>query len=548
MKLVTPEQMREMDRRTIQEVGLPGPLLMERAAMGGVDVLLRLLTTSGKAAQPAHSGARVGILCGPGNNGGDGLAMARLLAARGLLPTIFLLGAPASMTPDAALNLQIARNLDLDIRDLSSEPDDQIPRRLTAWAEQTPGAPPPTAWCDAMLGTGVTRAIEGRYRAAIECVDTLRTRLHTPVLAVDIPTGIDAHTAKILGCALRADATATFGYAKLGQTQYPGRAFCGELEVIDIGIPTSVADQVGFAAEWLDEAWAQEHSTRRPRDYHKGKSGRLLLLAGSHEKAGAAFLAARGALHSGAGLLTVGTHEEVVARVATALPEAMAAHMLADVPDGALYERLAEQVDQFDAVGMGPGVGTSDGTLQQLQVLLESETPFLVLDADALTVLANFDDYEMLRDAATRHPDRPTRVVLTPHPGEMARLCHCNTDEVTAAPTQKAQQLARETQCIVVLKTATTVIAHPDGRLAINRSGNPGMATGGVGDVLTGVIAARLAEAHAAGARSVFELVCLSVFAHGAAGDRAAQKLGERGMGASDLAAQLAAVWSALES
>lgn len=517
MKLVTPDEMREMDRRTIEEVGIPGVVLMERAALGAVQALYEYL--------PGGSVGRIGVLCGGGNNGGDGLAMARMVANDGFQPVVVLMSSADSLDGEAADNLEIVRNLALPIVELGDCEPDEARRQLDELGYCV-------AWCDALLGTGLDRDVEGRYAAGIDFLNA-----QPLVFSVDIPSGINATTGQVMGCAVDADATATFGEVKLGQAVYPGRHHCGDLHVVDIGIPTSVVAQVGHRAELIDEDWTFLRMTGRPANYHKGDSGKLLILAGSHEKTGAALLATRAALRSGGGLITVGTHEAVIPRVATTLNEAMAAELLADVPDDNCDERLRQFLEQVDAVGMGPGMGTSDGAMQALEAVLESEVSSAVFDADALTLLAKGRDFEALRAFAGG-----ANAVLTPHPGEMARLCGCAIAEVTADTVGKACDLAERTGCIVVLKTAATVVAAPDGRVCVNSSGNPGMSTGGVGDVLTGVITARLAEA----SEEAFDAVCLAVYAHGVAGDAAATELGERGMGAVDLAEQLPQVWKQL--
>lgn len=549
MKFVTPKLRREMDRRTVETVGLPGHLFMEHAAMGAAHVLLRAIEDAFGPHKPGEGRTRsIGILCGGGRNGGDGLAMARILAQYHFTPVIVLLRAVDLLPPDTALNLHVARNLGFEIHDFSGVTAESIHPRLTQIHAAHTRSGDLVAWCDALVGSGLKENLHGLYAEAVAFLNAEYALDRARIIAVDIPTGLSSKTGQVMGIATRAHITATFSFPQVGHLLYPGRELCGELEVLNIGVPAPVSDAVGYAGTALNAAWAQHRIAPRARDAHKGQSGRLLLLAGSNETTGAALLAAQGALRSGAGLLTVGTHTEVLARIAQAIPDAMATHLLAHVPDDGLQERLLERSEVLDAIGIGPGIGTSDGSLQQLNALLHSEAPYLVIDADALTVLAKFNNYEDLRAFSLPTPDAQPRVVLTPHPSEMARLCRCRLSDILAAPVEKAQQLARETGAIVVLKLASTVVAAPDGELAINLSGSPGMATGGTGDVLTGVLTARLAETHASGAAGrVFDVVCLAVYAHGLAGERAAAQLGERGMSAMDLALQLPRVWNDLE-
>jgi NAD(P)H-hydrate epimerase len=518
MRLVTPDEMREMDRQTIEEIGLPGIVLMERAALGAVDALLDHVDE--------ESLERVGILCGGGNNGGDGIAMARILEQRGYETRLAFLSSTDSIDGDAAQNLAVARELGLDFRDFGDLEPEAVDQKLSQLQDCD-------IWVDALLGTGLTGDVRGRYVPAIEFLNDRES-----VFAVDIPSGVSGKTGEQMGVAVDADLTATFGGAKLGQSLYPGRELCGDLHVIDIGIPDAVRAQVGATAEWLDDEWAAHRLDDRPPVYHKGAAGRILAVAGSHEKTGAALLVARGALHGGGGLITVGTTEEVVDRIAPTVNEVMAAEMVDREVDQEADRRLAEFIETVDTVAVGPGLETHDGAIAAVETILESDADRAVLDADALNIVAG-----ELGDETIAHFADEATAVLTPHPGEMARLCDCTTDEVLDHPVECARDYAAEVGAIVVLKMATTIVAAPDGRLAINRSGNPGMATGGMGDVLTGIVAARLAETTG----DAFEDVCLAVYAHGCAGDAAAESRGERGLSATDLSEHLPKIWQRLE-
>lgn len=518
MRLVTPDEMREMDRQTIEQIGLPGIVLMERAALRAVDAVLGYVDETRLE--------RVGILCGGGNNGGDGIAMARMFEQRGYQTRLAFLSSTDSIDGDAGENLEIARELGLDFRDFGDLKPEAVEHHLSE-------LPDCDIWVDALLGTGLTGDVRGRYVPAIEFLNERET-----VFAVDIPSGVSGKTGQKMGVAVDADLTATFGGAKLGQSLYPGRELCGELHVIDIGIPDTVRERVGATAEWLDDEWAADRLDARPPVYHKGAAGQILGVAGSHEKTGAALLVARGSLNGGGGLITVGTTEEVVDRIAPTVNEIMAAEMVDRDADGVAHRRLAEFVETVDTVAVGPGLETHDGAVAAVETILESDVDRAVLDADALNIVA-----DQLGDETIAQFADDATAVLTPHPGEMGRLCDCATDDVLEHPVECARDYAAEVGAIVVLKMATTIVADPEDRLAINRSGNPGMATGGTGDVLTGVVAARLAETTG----DAFEDVCLAVYAHGCAGDAAADSRGERGMSATDLAEQLPAIWERLE-
>lgn len=525
MELVTPDQMAKIDAATIEDVGIPGMVLMERASLGATDYLLDEHADFG-------SGGAV-CLCGSGNNGGDGIAMARHLRAAGIRARIALLGSEDGLDGDARANLNIARSLQIPILEFGEVEESQIGAELETLC-------PVDVWIDALLGTGLDRDVEGRYRAAVEFMN----KRSEPVFSVDIPSGVDGASGRVLGVGVEAKWTATFGCAKIGQALYPGRDRCGKLKVVDIGTPESVIDEVGSEATWLDTEWASDKLGPRAAEAHKGTAGRVFLIAGSVDKTGAALLSARAAMVSGAGLLTVGSSGAVVPRIAPAVPEVMATEVVAPKNAGQKVRNECETnltsfVEWADVVGAGPGMGLDGSAAAVVETLLEDRNnDCLVLDADALTLIAERDLYDLLESAASR-----SDVVLTPHPGEMARLLDCDTSEVVQRPIRAARHLVDRTDCYVVLKMAATIVAGPSGRLAINRSGNPGLATAGAGDVLTGVLTARLAERP----RSVWNAICAGVWAHGFAADKAAATRGFRGLMASDVIDQLPTVWNQME-
>jgi NAD(P)H-hydrate epimerase len=511
MLLVTADQMREMDRRTIEEVGIPGIVLMERAALGAVDALL--------AHFEPHISARIGILCGGGNNGGDGFAMARLLSELGFGVWVGAMRAPSQYSDDAAQNCEILDELGIHVLDLSDVGEDDLVDLL----DTVPGC---EIWVDALFGTGLDRDVEGAYASAIEF---LRTRPR--VFAVDIPSGIHADSGQVMGVAVRASATATFGHPKLGQALYPGREHCGELFPVDIGIPASVTRDVGWEAEYLvGDRWVP----RRNATMHKGDAGRVLLIGGEVGKTGAILMATRAALCSGAGLAIVGTYDENVPLVAPAVQEAMASAVLATTMERSHADNLDDLLEWADVVALGPGMGTHDGAFEVLELALEEEKA-LVIDADGLTLLA---DHRMQLNDIESAP-----LVLTPHPGEAARLCGCSVADILEDPVGRAMEISDDWDAIVVLKGAGTVVAqHDPHRLAVNSSGNPGMATGGMGDALTGMVAAQLCERLPA-----FDAVCNAVWAHGEAADRKSRAVGHRGLTVSALLEELPTVWRDME-
>lgn len=516
--------MREMDRQTIQKAGLLAEVLMERAALAAVSTLR---THFHDILVPKLH--RIAIFCGSGNNGGDGWAIARLLHSDGFQVEVISLSSLDSLQGAAAINCQIAQNLDMSITDLSSSEADSLQASLNALA-------PCDLWIDALLGTGIDRPVDGKFAAAISFLNAQTA----PVFAIDVPSGLDALTGQIQGVCTHADVTVTFAFAKLGLTILPAKEHVGTLYTVNIGIPHQIATSVGFAADYLTSEWAKANLTPRPTDFHKGSAGRVLLLGGSREKSGAIIMTARGALAAGAGLITVGTLDELVPTIAPAIPEAMAATMFAQTFNGACESRLLGALEGLDTVAIGPGMETHDGARTALQIVLESEDlQNLVIDADALNILANGDNDERLREFSSR-----ANVILTPHPGEMARLCRMTVRNLLTAPVHHAQQIAKKTGAIVVLKLATTIIASPDGRLAVNSSGNSGMASGGMGDALTGIIAALLHDT-----KDPFTAACMGVWVHGAAADHAVQHAtGQRALSVTSLLEHLGTIWRSLEA
>jgi len=499
MRLVTPEEMVEMDRRTIEEIGIPGIVLMERAALGAVDVLLDSFEL------PL---GRVGFLCGGGNNGADGMVMARMLDHIGIQCVVVHLSADYS--GDAAIAFDVVNQLELELIDASELEGSELVDRLES-------IPPCDVWCDAMLGTGIDRAVEGRYATAIDFLAG-----QDAILAVDIPSGLCGRRGEILGTGAPADVTVTFGLPKLGQALYPGRDLCGDLVVVDIGIPGHVEDAVGCTANGLVPESIGVYP--RPSAIHKGDAGRVACVGGTLGKTGAILMTAQAALSSGAGLVVVGTDEASTAHIAPAVNEAMAETLIG--PEISHEELERWLVDWADVVAIGPGLGQADDARRALEAASSRRA---VVDADALNMLA--EEPLDLEDA-----------VLTPHPGEAARLLEVSVSEVMEDTLQSARALAERYQAIVCLKTAATVVAAPDGRLAINMTGNPGMASGGMGDALTGILAATACEID-----DLFDASCLAVCVHGWAADLAAASTGHRGLTVSRLLEMLPEVWRLLE-
>jgi NAD(P)H-hydrate epimerase len=517
MEILTGEQMRSVDRRAIDGLGIPGLELMEAAGRGVAEALLR--------DEPSAATNGVVILCGTGNNGGDGLVAARRLAARGVPLRVLLFGRADAVTGDAALNLRAARAAGIAVEEVPDGP---------AWDLAKPAVPGRGVVLDALLGTGVRGGARGVVAAAIAHLASSRAR----VFSVDLPSGVNADTGAIEGPAVRAERTYTLCRPKVALVLEPAAALAGLWSVIPIGIPDHAVAAEGSPFEWLDADAVRPLLPPRPRDAHKGTYGHLLVVAGSLGKAGAAVLAARGALRAGVGLVTAAVPRSSLATVAAAQAEVMT-EALPETRAGCLARsastRILALLRARDALAIGPGLGIAPDTRTALAAVLARRPGSAVLDADGLNAFAP-PGRKSLRLVAGEHP-----LVLTPHPGEAGRLLGTSAAAVQADRPGSARALAEATGAVVVLKGQATVVASPGGALCFNASGNPGMATAGTGDVLTGVIGALLARGLPAR-----DAARLAVFLHGDAGDRAAKARGQEGMIASDLLEELPAAAAAL--
>jgi hydroxyethylthiazole kinase-like uncharacterized protein yjeF len=513
--VTTAAEMRRMDALAIERHGIPAAALMERAGRGAADVLLAEL--------PHVRRAGVLVLAGKGNNGGDGFVLASALKRRRVRCEVVLavprdeIGGPARTK---LLAWQRAGG-----RTSSVAADDLGPLRR--------GLERAGCVVDALFGTGLKGEITG---LAAELI-TLVNASGLPTVALDIPSGLDADRGVALGAAIQADLTIAFAAPKLGTVLYPGARYTGRLTVVDIGIPEEVVAEV----RPLTAAVGMPEAVRllRPRDpeAHKGHHGHLAIVAAGRGKTGAAVLAGRAAARAGAGLVTVGCPASLQPLVASGLLEEMTWPLPDDGEGGLTFagrEPYADFLAGKDAVVVGPGIGVSPERQALVRWLVEEATPPLVLDADGLNCLA------AARIAMPgARAERP--LILTPHPGEMARLAELSTAAVQADRLAIARRVARERAAVVVLKGARTITAAPDGRAWINLSGNAGLASGGTGDVLAGMIGSLLAQAHPPD-----EAARLGVFLHGMAADRVAGRRGMIGLVASDLIEELPATAAAL--
>ncbi len=505
MLLPTAAEMRRLDEETIHVVGVPGVVLMESAGRGVVEVIAALAPVAGR---------RICVACGPGNNGGDGFVVARHLHVRGARVEVVLVAAPDKVVGDARVQLDAARNVGVPIHDGTA----------AGWAQAAALVDGAEVIVDALLGTGVARAVTGHLAEVIARIN----RAPGVRVAVDLPSGLDADRGQPLGACVAAHHTVTFAYPKLGLATAPGFLHAGALHVVDIGIPPARASFV--RRRLLDDACLQPLRAPRAADAHKGTYGHALVVAGSRGHTGAALLAGEACARAGAGLVTIASPAGAQAALAARVVEVSTAPLPAEPADDpawgdAAWAALAPLLDGKRALAFGPGVPRAAGTRRLLAHVLAGFRGPLVVDADGLNLLA--EDLAPLDGAAAQ-------VVLTPHPAEMGRLAGVATADVQADRVGVAERFAAAHRCVVVLKGARTVVAAPDGATAINPTGNPGMASGGTGDVLTGVIAALCAQGLAP-----FDAACAGAYLHGRAGDLARDEGGEAGLLARDLVEKL---------
>lgn len=515
MRLVTAGQMRAMDEATIRGGHASGETLMERAGTGVAAAL--------EARYGPVLALRVLVLCGTGNNGGDGFVAARALAARGARVSVALVGPRARVRGDAATHLGRLERGGIPAAELDSE---AALERLVASADRWDFA------LDALLGTGTRGEPEGLPAAAVQALRELDER-GTRVVAVDLPTGMDPDTGAIARRAVRADLTVTFGAPKRGHYLYPGRAFTGTLEVVDIGLVAGPDE--GPALEVATEAAMAALLPERDPRAHKGSTGRVVLVGGSAGLTGAIALAARAATRAGAGYVRCCVPASLHDVLAVKLTEEMPVPC-AQTPARALsleaMGTVVAAVEHADAVVLGSGLSREQPAAELARRLVTSRTRPMVLDADGLNAFEG-------RPELAGDPARP--LVLTPHLGEMSRLTGRAAPEIEAARIDVAIEWASRWNAVVVLKGAPTVIASPGGAATVNPTGNPGLASAGTGDVLSGIIGALLAQRLAP-----YDAARLGAFVHGAAGDRAAVRRGVLGMSAGDLLETLPETLSAL--
>jgi hydroxyethylthiazole kinase-like uncharacterized protein yjeF len=503
MRVLNAAQMREADRRTIEDIGIASLVLMENAG--------RQVVAAMEAAFDDLLEHQVAVLCGRGNNGGDGFVVARTLMQRGVDVSVFLVGGVADVRGDARVNLEVLGRLGLSVVEIA---DSQ------AWELHFSEVRECTLIVDALFGTGLNAPLTGLLETVVADVNASGI----PVVSIDLPSGLSADSHEPIGDSIEASMTVALAAPKLPLVLPPAETRAGDVVIADIGIPSGIVDALdGPRVELLTRQSMRELVNPRPVDSHKGDYGHVLVLAGSPGKTGAAHLAAMGALRSGAGLVTVATAASCQPILAAMAPEYMTIPVEVGEQGGldpAAVDRVLDVAR--DVIALGSGLGQAPSTRAFVRALVDRATMPLVIDADGLNAFS--DDPGGLAGREGRD------VIITPHPGEMARLVGMSADEVQASRLEIARNFAVAHRVYVVLKGHRTLVATPDEKVFINPTGNAGMATGGTGDVLTGMIAAWLAQLLDA------EAACrLAVYLHGLAGDLAEADEGEISMTATDL-------------
>lgn len=523
LKVAGSTEMQRIDRTTIEKYGIAGIVLMERA---GISVVNRI--------NEFFPGNKVVVLCGGGNNGGDGFVIARELHNRGRGVEVYLSAKPSALKGDAKINYQAAKKSGVPIaaidKFLSSSPARNLHDCLIV---------------DALLGTGLNKDVRGAISRVINKVN----RVSLPVISVDIPSGISSDTGRITGCAIKASCTVTFGLPKRGHYLYPGADYTGRLFIEDIGFPKKLLESEKHNVGVVRKDDIISLLPLRPRHSHKGTYGHVLIVGGSRGKTGAALMAAKACLRAGAGLVTIGAPESLVNVFQSRVTEEMVLP-LPDKGNGTVsYEAISTILEfikkKANVIAIGPGLSSDeDITKIVCRLITESKVP-LVIDADGINAIAG-------KTGVLKKGGSP--VILTPHPGEMARLLQQDAKYKTRSPgmirtiiennrIETAIEFAKKTRACLVLKGAPTVTASPDGNAVLNSTGNPGMATAGTGDVLTGMIAALLARK-----LTPVNAAVMGVYLHGHAGDLVADKKGEGPLIASDIIKSIPVVFKSIVS
>lgn len=506
MKVLTGRQMKEFDAEAIKNYSLPSLILMESAGRAVVQALLERVQELGAF--------HMVIVAGRGNNGGDGLCAARHLLSLGASVEAFVVGSPDKLSEETRIQAEILEGFGLEIRYLTEEGELGELEQALSRADVV---------IDALLGIGVKGPVRGLIKPVIERIN----QSDVFVVAVDAPSGVDADTGAVAGAAVEADLTVTLEHPKLGLLLYPGRGHAGEIVVSKIGYPELLRQTFQSGLEWVDEGYVRARLPQRRAYSHKGDYGKVFILAGSRGLTGAAVMAAEAALRSGAGLVYMGYPESLSPIIESRLLEAVKLPL--PESDGALAEGALKPIQEFiaeidiDVLAVGPGLSRAKGVAALLKKLLPKVEVPLVIDADGLNALASPQGLKVIR--RLKAP-----AVLTPHPGELSRLIGRKISEIEADRVGAARETAESLDVILVLKGVPTITALPSGEIFINSTGNSGLATGGSGDVLTGLIVGLIAQG-----MPPEEAAPAGAYLHGLLADRLKGELGERAMLPGDL-------------
>lgn len=486
MRLVKGKEMKEIDRLSIEKYGIASLKLMEAAGSSVYDEIIKELDGQDK---------KVIIICGKGNNGGDGYVIARKLTEKNISTKLYTTVDTDALKGDARDNYERLIDLGIQIEDVYESKtflEDILKSDIVV---------------DAILGTGISREVDEKLKKIVEIIN----RSHRKVFAVDIPSGIGSDDGKIYGVAIKAYKTITFGLPKIGLILYPGADYVGELIVKDIGIEEKAIEEMDINTFIIDDKMVKDSIKKRYKDTHKGTFGKALIIAGSKGMAGAAILSARAALRSGAGLVTIAVNEAINDIIQMSVPEAIT------LP----FKEIEERMKNFSSIAIGPGLGENQGLFYWIENIVEKYDGPIILDADALNIIGNQADTIFSKNS---------KIIITPHPGEMAKLTGLSIKEINENKIDIGRAFSKKWGIAIILKGARTVIAFPNGEVYINTTGNPGMATGGSGDVLTGVLASLSGQVE-----SIENAIISSVYIHGRGGDIMANKIGQYGLIAGDI-------------
>jgi hydroxyethylthiazole kinase-like uncharacterized protein yjeF len=516
MYLVTAEEMRAFDATAIQDYGIPGVVLMENAGRSTFHILRDFLERDVR-------GLNVAVVAGPGNNGGDGYVIARYLINHGANVWTFLLSPRDKIKGDALTNLLVLEKMTSQIVPVKDE--ESLEEAAALWEESD-------IIVDAILGTGLKSDVRSPYKEAIDRIN----QTDSLVLAVDLPSGLEADTGRILGVAVEADLTATYGFGKLGMAIHPGVDYCGDVSVVDISIPISaIEENPPRAVLYQDPDVSDYFLLRSDLQAHKGTFGHLLVVGGSPGKTGAPAMAGRAAGRVGAGLVTVGVPASLNPILEAKLTEEMTEPLPESIP-GYLGEisanRILSLAEGKQCLALGPGLSNREGVTQLIKQIITEYEGWVVIDADGLNALAG--DMEILKNARSR-------LVLTPHPGEMARLTGKSTREVQENRVDLARATATEYGLWLILKGARTITAAPDDIITVNTTGNPWMASGGQGDVLSGILGGLLVQGI-----PPEQALPFGVYLHGLAADKVLERIGPVPVTATDVIDEMPATVASL--